>query len=258
MTENMESWPWARVLERIDEHAAQTPDRIALVDAQHSMSYAELAAASNELAARLISDIHFFEEDALIVTSPMLRALETALPLIRRAQLPEERVVCHPELFELRSSFPYRERRPSELATELEAEFGLRCCELPDDEAYPKRDEAELEDEAKARVERTWAWLSALLDAERYALVIVIAHGGLISRWLQQLFGPPQGRSVGFMHSHAGLTTLQWDDDEVVIQGLNDSDHVIKGFRVDQESMYRMMLSMLDGYDERDDEGTDP
>ena len=85
----------------------------------------------------------------------------------------------------------------------------------------------------------------------------MIARQGLISGRRQELFGATLGRSVSFIYSHAGLTTLQWDDDEVVIQGLNDSDHVIKGFRVDQESMYRMMLSMLDGYDERDDEGTD-
>ena len=114
MTENLEKGPWARVFERIDAHAAQSPERVALVDAQRSMSYAELAAASDELAARLIAQgVELDEQVALYMERSLelvvgvlgiMKAgaayvpLDPGYPAARRRQVIEgariERAVC--------------------------------------------------------------------------------------------------------------------------------------------------------------------
>lgn len=77
------------------------------------------------------------EGDALIVTSPMRCAIETAMPLVRRAFAPPGRFVCHAELFEIGSNI-YRDERPSELAARLEADFMLTLPRGPERRRLPR------------------------------------------------------------------------------------------------------------------------
>src|SRR5262249_26300967 len=83
-----------------------------------------------------------FDRDALIVTSPMRCAIETAMPLVLRSFIAPERFLCHAELFEIGSNI-YRDERPSELAARLESEFILTCCEVPSDADCPAQPDAE-------------------------------------------------------------------------------------------------------------------
>ena len=72
------------------------------------------------------------------------------------------------------------------LAAEIEADFGLQCHEVPPDADYPERDEGERDEEALARVARTWRWLQGLLESEHYAEIVVVAHGVQV-RWMSQM-----------------------------------------------------------------------
>lgn len=114
MSKNMETWRWASVSTRIDEIATQFPERIALIDAERSMSYAELTGVSNELAARLIAQgvepdeqVALYMERSLELVVGMLGImkagaayvpLDPAYPAVRRRQVIEgariERAVC--------------------------------------------------------------------------------------------------------------------------------------------------------------------
>jgi broad specificity phosphatase PhoE/GNAT superfamily N-acetyltransferase len=164
--------------------------------------------------------------DALLVSSPMRRALQTVMPLVERVGLDPARFVCQPELFEVGSRTLWQEP-PSQLAKRLEAAYPLRCLGVPSDQSYLPREDRESDKEARMRITRVSAWTQALLDSFRYDIVIVVAHGHLLTRWLRQWMRIPWARGVGFTHANAGITTLDWlRGHGLLVSGVNDQSHL--------------------------------
>lgn len=164
---------------------------------------------------------------ALLVTSPMRRALDTATPLIKRARLDRKRVVCQLEMFEIGGHFLRLEKRPSELADQLEADHPLHCRGIPSDEAYAPRRAAESYDEACARIDRVIAWTEATLRNYRYDVVVMVAHGHLLTRWLRRWMRVPCGRGLAFTHANTGMTMLEWARGRgLLIKFVNDQSHL--------------------------------
>jgi 2,3-bisphosphoglycerate-dependent phosphoglycerate mutase len=163
---------------------------------------------------------------ALLVSSPMRRVLQTATPLAARAELDRDRFLCHAELFEVGSRLYGKDAPPSELATRLEAEYPLRCYEVPSDASY-SGDGRESSDDARARVERVVAWTDATLARGEHRLVVMIAHGHLLTRCLRLWLGVPWNRGMAIVHANTGISMLDWDrHDGVVLEFTNDIGHV--------------------------------
>lgn len=167
-------------------------------------------------------------ERALVVSSPMRRALETTLPLVRSGQIPRERFVCHAGLFEIGSRLYHREQRPSDIAKQLEADYTLTCHEVPSDDAYPAQPGGESGEQASARVDRACAWVESLLMQEAHELIVVVAHGHLLSRCLRRWMGVPHAQGLAFVHVNTGTTMLEWQPEQgLVVKYVNDHSHLV-------------------------------
>jgi 2,3-bisphosphoglycerate-dependent phosphoglycerate mutase len=129
-------------------------------------------------------------ERALLISSPMRRALQTALPLATRAGIDRARLVCHDELFEVGS----------------------------------RQESAE---QLRARVDRIITWIEATLARDEHDVVIVVAHGELLTRWLRRWLGVPKGRGLAFVHANSGITSLGWNPRHgLLLDLLNDLSHL--------------------------------
>jgi broad specificity phosphatase PhoE len=183
-----------------------------------------------ESFGQLLLDDHYC---SLVVSSPMQCALETAMPLVRRGQVPPERFVCHAELFEIGSNL-LRDERPSELEARLEADFPLTCCEVPSDADYPAQSEGDAEDEsvehANARVERVCAWVDSLLASDDYQFIFIVAHEKLLSGCLRRWMGVPPEQGLTFTHVNTGVTMLEWRRTHGwEVESVNEQTHLIEG-----------------------------
>jgi broad specificity phosphatase PhoE len=170
------------------------------------------------------------EGDALLVTSPMRCAIETAMPLVRRAFVPPGRFVCHAEAFEIRSNI-YSDERPSELAARLEADFLLTCREVPSDADYPaqsdEESEKESDDHVRGRVERVCAWVDSLVESGDYRVIIMILPKRLLSRCLRRWMRIPAEHELTFVHADTGVTILDWTGEGLVVSSVNEQTHLI-------------------------------
>lgn len=168
-----------------------------------------------------------FDEEALIVTSPLRCAIETALPLVRRTFTPPERFVCHAELFDIGSNI-YRNEKPSELAARIEADYMLTCRELPSDADCLELPDKESAEQANERVERACAWIDSQIETGEYPVVIMILPAKLLSRCLRRWMRIAPDHDLSFMHTHTGVTTLEWVvDGELTIAAVNDHSHLM-------------------------------
>lgn len=171
-------------------------------------------------------------ERALLVSSPMRRALQTAMPMAQQAKLESRQFLCHAELFEVGSRLYRHNTRPSQFAAQLETEYQLRCCEVPSDESYARREKGESANEARARIDRVVKWADTTLGGHEHELIVVIAHGHLITRWLRHWAGAPWGHGLAFVHGNAGVTMVDWDRDEgIVLESVNDQSHLPEALR---------------------------
>lgn len=171
--------------------------------------------------------IRGFGDQALLVTSPMQRAVQTSMAIRDAAKLDRECFACNLELFEARSSFPHHDERPSQLAARLEHDYPLHCVPAPPDSRYPQRSEGETETEFRARLDRSIAWLENMLDTLAYDAIVVVAHGGLLSRWLRRWMRVPAGRGVTFRHNNAAFTIAYWDRVQgLMLDALNEVSHL--------------------------------
>lgn len=179
---------------------------------------------AKQLAQSLVPLLADAPEQVLLVSSPMRRALQTAMPLAIGAGLSRERFICHAELFEIGSR--YYKQPPSRRVAQLEAEYPLNCQAIPSDELYATG-KRESEAQARARIDRVIAWFEALLTGEQERLVVAVAHGHLLTRWLRRWIGVPWGRGLGFVHANAGVTMLSWDPrDGLLLEFANDQSHL--------------------------------
>jgi 2,3-bisphosphoglycerate-dependent phosphoglycerate mutase len=167
-------------------------------------------------------------ERAVLVSSPMRRALQTATALIEQAeQATPGLFVCEGELFEVGGCYYGEEARPSLTAAQIEAEFGARCRGVDPEGWYAGRSRRESSSEANARVERIIAWAEAMLGGGEHDTVIVVAHGDLLSRWLRRWLGVPAGRGLAFVHGNTGVSSLTWDRvGGLLVEGVNELGHL--------------------------------
>jgi 2,3-bisphosphoglycerate-dependent phosphoglycerate mutase len=205
------------------EHYNSELERALKPDPDLSATGRAQAEALGEFVGPLVAE---FRDRALLVSSPMRRALQTAMPLATRAKLDRDQFLCHAELFEVGSRLYGKQLRPSEVAARLEAEYPLRCCEVPGDASY-SHDERESSDEARARVERVVTWADATLARGEHELVVMIAHGHLLTRCLRRWLGVPWNRGMAIVHANTGISMLDWDrHDGVVLEFTNDVGHL--------------------------------
>jgi 2,3-bisphosphoglycerate-dependent phosphoglycerate mutase len=185
----------------------------------------EIGRAQAEQLAESLLPI-FDEHRVLLVSSPMLRALQTAMPMVVGAKLPRERFICHAELFEIGNRYLRADAPPSSRLEQLEADYPLSCQAVPADEQYAD-DGRECSQRARARVDRVIAWFEALLARDEYDVVIAVAHGNLITQWLRRWIGVPWGRGLAFVHANAGVTMLDWNRwDGLLLEYVNDESHL--------------------------------
>jgi broad specificity phosphatase PhoE/predicted GNAT family N-acyltransferase len=179
------------------------------------------------LALALAPALTDLGDRGLLVSSPMRRALQTAMPLAQLAGLDRARFVCQAELFEIGSKVYDPDTKPSELAARLEAEYPLRCCEVPSDALHPIHTQEESSVQTSARVDRVISWVEATLRSDAYDLILVIAHGNLMTRWLRRWMGVPWARGVAFVHANTGISLIEWDaHDGVVVHFINETSHL--------------------------------
>lgn len=187
----------------------------------------ELGFNQAKVFARMFASILLeIEGDALIVTSPMRCAIETAMPLVRRAFAPPGRFVCHPELFEIGSNI-YRDERPSELAARLEADFMLTCREVPSDADCPAQSDKESDEHARERVERVCAWVDSLVESGNYQVIIMVLPVHLLSRCLRRWMRISPDHDLTFVHANTGVTILEWKDEGLTVGSVNEHTHLI-------------------------------
>ncbi len=166
-------------------------------------------------------------ERSLLVTSPMRRALLTAAPVAARAGLDRDRFICEAELFEVGGCYYGEEARPSTTATQIEAEFPVRCRGIAAEGWYAGRKGPETASEARQRIDRIIAWTEQTLSSGAYDLMAVVAHGDLFTRWLRRWFGVPWGRGLAIMHGNTGITQLTWERGQgVLLEYTNDMRHL--------------------------------
>lgn len=161
----------------------------------------------------------------LLVTSPMRRAIQTSLAVAEAAGLGH--IACEGELYEVGGCHYCGLAKPSPNAAQLEAEFPLRCQNIPEAGWYSGHTQVESDEQARARIHRLIAWVETTLAGEAYDTVVIVAHGDLLSRWLRRWLGVPWARDLAFVHANTGVTTLAWDARRgLQLRGLNDDSHL--------------------------------
>jgi broad specificity phosphatase PhoE/predicted GNAT family N-acyltransferase len=166
------------------------------------------------------------EPDTMLVSSPMRRALQTATPLGVRANLPRERFICERELYEVGGCYYLEHAQPSATAAQLEAEFPVSCNWPSEQEWFAGHSAPESMDDVRARVERVILWVERLLDRGP-KLVIIVAHGDLLTRWLRRWLGVPWPSSMAFVHANTGITSLAHDRTHgLLLESLNAIGHL--------------------------------
>lgn len=220
-----QEWDSAAQMHAAVERARKPdPPLSALGEAQVS----HLAVRLAELAAR---------PSTLLVTSPMRRAIATALPIAAAAGL--EQITCEGELYEVGGSHYCGRAHKSATAAELEAEFPLRCQNVSDEGWYAGHTHAETDAEARARVTRLSAWAEATLAGGAYEDLIIVAHGDLLSRWLRRWLGVPWDRDLAIVHGNTGITSLAWDARRgLQLRGLNDVSHLPEELRTGDQAEF--------------------
>lgn len=183
-------------------------------------------AQAQQLAETLVPSLTDSFTEPLLISSPMRRALQTAMPLALGAKLDRQQFICHAELFEIGSGHYSDKTLPSTRIAQLEAEYPVSCQAIPSDELYVGR-RRESADQARARVDRVIRWFDDLLAKEEHDLVVVVAHGNLLTQWLRRWIGVPWGRGLAFVHANAGLTLLHWDlHDGLLLEFANNLGHL--------------------------------
>jgi 2,3-bisphosphoglycerate-dependent phosphoglycerate mutase len=181
---------------------------------------------AEQLAEALVPALTEKAGRTLLISSPMRRALQTAMPIAVGAGFERERFFCHTELFELGSGYYGDHALPSSRVAQLEADYPLTCHAVPNDDLYVGT-RGESEERGRARVDRVIAWFEATLAREQYDLLIVVAHGHLLTRWLRRWIGVPWGSGLAFVHANASLTMLHWDAcDGLLLEFTNETAHL--------------------------------
>ncbi len=229
---------------RIRREFADDPERMQLESERARKPDPKLSetglAQAERLADALAARIRGTE--TLLVSSPMRRALQTARPLAERAGFTLERFVCAAELYEVGGSHYCGQAVATSTAAQIEAEFPVRCVDMPPAGWYAGRTGPESSDEARARVDRLIAWAEQTLADPRFETIVMIAHGDLLSRWLRRWLRVPWQRGLAFMHGNTGVTTLSWSrDDGLLLEGFNDLGHLPAALRTghDVEAWWR-------------------
>ncbi|MFO7563629.1 MAG: GNAT family N-acetyltransferase [Enhygromyxa sp.] len=183
-------------------------------------------AQAEQLAEALVPALVEVGDRLLVISSPMRRALQTAMPLASGAGIERERFICHAELFEIGSGYYGEHAPPSTRAAQLESDYPIRCQAVPSDDLYPGK-WGESERQARARVDRVIAWFEGILNRDEHDLLVVVAHGNLLTRWLRRWIGVPWGRGLAFVHANASLTMLSWDPyDGLLLEFANETNHL--------------------------------
>jgi 2,3-bisphosphoglycerate-dependent phosphoglycerate mutase len=192
----------------------------------------ELTGRGREQAARLAAGLaeRTAGERVLLASSPMRRALHTALPVAEALTLDRSRFWCHAELYEVGGCYLGETVHPGATAAELEAGFPVTCHAFADNHGwFAGRTRPEHGVEAGQRVERVVRWIEATLAAPEvgFDTAIVIAHGDLLTRWLRRWLGVSWRTSLAFVHGNTGITELRWHPAlGVLLLGLNDLGHL--------------------------------
>lgn len=167
------------------------------------------------------------EPSTLLVTSPMRRTLDTAAAIAAAAELPRARFVCVGDLYEIGGCHYCGRAEPSASAAQIERDWPVRCERVDPAGWYAGYTHIESAEQAAARVARIIAWADAQLGSARFATIIVVAHGDLLSRWLREWLGVLPGRKLAFAHANTGVTTLDWHAEHgLQLRGLNDTSHL--------------------------------
>lgn len=184
----------------------------------------------------------------LLVSSPMRRALLTAAPLAARAGLERERFVCQGDLYEVGGCYYGDVAHPSTTATQLEAEFPVRCRGIDPDGWFAGRTGPESSSEARERIDRVITWIEHTLASDEHDLVVVMGHGDLFTRWLRRWFGIPWARGLAIVHANTGITKLTWSrDDGALLEFTNDLRHLPGTLRTgDGDSWWRYVTPDLE------------
>jgi alpha-ribazole phosphatase len=162
-------------------------------------------AQSRQLAERLSS-----ESVAAVVSSPLLRALETARPIAESQGLALSVLDGLRELdFGELEGMSYEEiagSQPALYAQWMQAPTAVR---FPDGESF---------DELRRRVADA---VSRLRQAYTGRLVVAVTHGGVIRAVLADALGVPGDRIFRFAVDTASTTRIEWLEGEPIVRSLN-------------------------------------
>jgi broad specificity phosphatase PhoE/GNAT superfamily N-acetyltransferase len=226
------------------------PERILAESERTRVPDPELSAAGFEQAELLANALApmLRGDRTLLVSSPMRRALLTAAPLAARAGLERERFLCQGDLFEVGGCYYADTAHPSTTATQLEAEFPVRCVGVGAEGWYAGRSGPESSDEARERIDRVIAWIEHALAGDEHDTIVVLGHGDLFTRWLRRWFGIPWARSLAIVHANTGITQLTWSREHgALLEFTNDLRHLPDTLRTgDGDSWWRYVTPDLE------------
>jgi broad specificity phosphatase PhoE len=172
----------------------------------------ELGRRQAERAADLLAAL----QPTHVVSSPMVRALETAVPLAERVRLP---VTVWPDLVEYNHWDAYGTLPRAELVRRFPRavlpggfpEEGVRY-EGPEPEASAWR--------------RARGVVGRLAALPRPARVAVVTHGTFAGVLLRVALGIAPGAPVGFYQDNAGVSHLAWDGERLLVLAVNLTVHL--------------------------------
>lgn len=150
------------------------------------------------------------ESVTAIVSSPRLRALETARPIAGASGL---EVLVADELREL--DFGVLEGRTYDEIARTMPELFARWMSEPTAVRFPG---GEGYGDLRARALR---WLGGL-EARTDGVVVAVTHGGVVRCLVAELLGIPDGRIFRLGVDTASLTRVRWIEGEPVVVGLNE------------------------------------
>lgn len=173
---------------------------------------AELTELGRRQAALVGERLRGLQLDA-IIASPLVRAIDTALPLARRLGLP---VDVWKDAYEVRSRGPYTGPALSELRRRFpEARFGSDM--EPDGWLYPGDETSRT---GQQRAQRVYDRLRGVCGGKRVAL---FAHGGFNRRLLMAALALPHDSQVYMYQNNCCVYKLTVNSDTTALHYIGDA-----------------------------------
>lgn len=166
-----------------------------------------------------------------IISSPMMRALLTCLPLAKRVG---KQIIVHSAFYEHHGCYKLNVAMPGSTKRELEEKFPVRCLPGMEKGWYYGHDEKETTAELHSRVESLYNWiyneLPKLIFPVRTA--IIMGHGTLFNVLIRHLLGCRlKGPHPLILHTNIGISEINFVHVKgygcgALVKALNQTGHI--------------------------------